>query len=115
MNKCLKLIALFAFASCIVIPAVSAINVSFADPDASVHRDVYIYDAAGTLQGVYNTTSSGVSIAGDSLIVIKPQYTNPLEDPSGFLLGFIGFMQTNVLAIVIFASTMGLVFGLKRF
>lgn len=109
MSKCYKIIALMALILCIVTPAVSAINVSFADPDATVHRDVYVYNAAGTLQGVYNTTSAAVPIVGDSLIVLKPQYSSPLDDPGTWLSNAMSWMSTNVVELAVAFTLIGFI------
>jgi len=103
------IIALIALTS-----SVSAQYVSFADPDSTVHKDIYIYNSTGSLLGVYNTTSSGISIpTSDIVFVLKPQYSNPLDDPGTFLTNAIGFIQTNVLTLVIIGMLGGLLF--KRF
>lgn len=96
-------------------PGVMAQTVSFADPDATVHKDVFIYNASGNLVGVYNTTSNGIEIPSDSdlIFTLKPQYTNPLDDPTTFLAGVIGWLETNALSLLILAGMGGLL--LKRF
>ncbi|RPJ50994.1 MAG: hypothetical protein EHJ95_06135 [Methanobacteriota archaeon] len=112
MNKrflVIMIIALIALTS-----SVSAQYVSFADPDSTVHKDIYVYNSTGSLLGVYNTTSAGISIpTSDIVFVLKPQYSNPLDDPSTFLANAIGFIQTNVLTLVIIGMLGGLLF--KRF
>jgi len=103
------IIALIALTS-----SVSAQYMSIADPDSTAHKDVYIYNSTGSLLGVYNTTSSGISLpSGDFNLVLKPQYSNPLDDPSTFLTGFIGWVQTNALVLIIASMVGALLF--KRF
>lgn len=97
----------------LVLTPVSAINVSFADPDATTHRDVYVYGSDGALDGVYNTTSAGIEITGDSMFVIKPQYSSPLDDPGAFLTAFIGWIETNALVLLLMSMVGALLF--KRF
>lgn len=103
-------------------PCVMAQNISFADPDSTVHRDILVYSVNHTSgqfeeTATYNTTTTGIflsdSNATDLMFVFTPQYTNPLEDPGAFLAGIIGFLQTNVLALVIIGMLGGLLF--KRF
>ena len=97
-------------------PGVMAQTVSFADPDSTVHKDVYMYNSTGTLIGTYNTTSPGISLPENNesvFFVFKPQYSNPLDDPGTFLTSVIGFIQTNVLSLLILAMMAGLLF--KRF
>lgn len=96
-------------------PGVMAIQyASFAEPDTEIHKDVYLYYANGTLQGMYNTTSSLISLPndtdGDFMFVIKPQYTSPLDDPGDFLTGLIGWLQTNILSLLILAAMAGFLF-----
>lgn len=96
-------------------PLVTAIQyVSFAQPDTTVQKDVYLYYANGTLQGMYNTTSAGIAIPndtdGDFMFVIKPQYSNPLDEPGTFLTGAVGWLETNVLSLLILGGMAGLLF-----
>jgi len=106
----IMIIAFVALVSC-----ASAQTVSFADPDSTAHKDVYLYNSSGVLLGSYNTTSTAIDItdAGDVFFVIKPQYSNPLDDPSTFLTGFIGWVQTNALVLIIASMVGALLF--KRF
>jgi hypothetical protein len=90
-------------------PGVMAQTISFADPDATVHKDVYMYNHSGALISTFNTTSSGVTIPGEDIIlVLKPQYSNPLDEPSTFLSNMIGWLETNALALIILAAMAGL-------
>lgn len=98
-------------------PVMAIQYASFAEPDTEIHKDIYLYYANGTLQGMYNTTSSLIALPndtdGDFMFVIKPQYTSPLEDPQDFLTGLIGWLGTNALQLLILAACGGLLF--KRF
>lgn len=96
-------------------PGVMAVQtVSFADPDATVHKEIYMYNASGALLGTYNTTSNGIELpgTGDILFTIKPTYSNPLDDPATFLDNLIGWLESNALALIIIAAMGGLL--LKR-
>jgi hypothetical protein len=112
-----KVILVFLIVSCFLIVSASAQTVSFADPATVNHKDVYLYSANGTLLGLYNTTSTGISLdssaGADVIFTFKPQYSNPLDDPSSFLDGAIGWLQTNVLSLLILGAMGGLL--LKRF
>lgn len=94
------------------IPVSASSSVSFADPDATVHRDILIYYTAnGSLIGSTNTTSSGVALPDEDVIFIfKPQYSNPLEEPSTFLTNSVGWLQTNALSLLILAAMAGFMF-----
>jgi ABC-type sugar transport system permease subunit len=96
-------------------PGVMAQYVSFADPDSTVHKDILVYNSTGSLIGSYNTTSTLIDLtgAGDVIFVMKPEYTNPLEDPSAFLSSLMGWAGTNALSLLILCMLIGLAF--KRF
>jgi hypothetical protein len=102
------LLVLILFAS----PVIASGSVSFADPDATVHRDVLIYFAGnGTLYGTTNTTSNGVALPDeDVMFIMKPQYSNPLDEPGTFLTNAVGWFQTNALSLLILAAMVGFVF-----
>ena len=106
----IMIIALIALVS-----YVSAQYVSFADPDSTTHQGLYLYNASGSLIGSYNTTSTAINITelGDVFFVLKPQYSNPLDDPGTFLTNSVGWFQTNALSLLILAAMAGLLF--KRF
>ena len=105
----------------LIFPGVMAQSVSFADPDATQHRDIYIYYAngsllhnPGSLYGQWNTTSTGIAIPndtdGDLLIVLKPQYTNPLDDPETFADSLYSWFTTNALVLITVGAIAALVF-----
>ena len=98
----------------LIFPGVMAQSISFADPDATQHRDVYIYYANGSLAGQYNTTSTGIAIPndtdGDFMLVLKPQYTNPLDDPATFADSLYSWFTTNALVLITIGAVAALVF-----
>lgn len=105
----------------LVFPGVMAQTVSFADPDSTAHKEVQVYGMNVTtdkweILGSYNTTSTGIVLPNgtDIQFVIKPQYSNPLDDPGTFLTGAVGWLQTNVLSLLILAVMGGFLF-VKRF
>jgi hypothetical protein len=103
------IIALIALVLLTINP-VMASTVSFADPDATVHKDIYLYNSSGTLIGMYNTTSPAITLSENAsyMFVFKPQYSNPLDEPSTFLNSAISWLQTNALALIILAAMGGL-------
>jgi hypothetical protein len=110
-----KVILIFLIVSCFLpISAMAIQYASFAEPDTETHKDVYLYFANGTLQGMYNTTSALIALPndtdGDFMFVIKPQYTSPLDNPGDFLTGAVGWLQTNVLSLLILGAMAGLLF-----
>jgi len=110
-----KIWLIMIIALVMLVSSSSAQLVSFADPDSTAHKDIYLYNSSGMLLGSYNTTSTAINITdvGDVFFVIKPQYSNPLDDPTTFLTGFIGWVQTNALFLVVIGMLCGLLF--KRF
>jgi len=96
----------------LIFPGVTANNVTFADPDATVHKDILIYYANGTLFTTTNTTSTNVALPtdaeGDFLLVLKPQYTNPLEDPGTWVDNAFSFVETNLVSLIAIMFLTGL-------
>lgn len=91
------------------VPGAMAQTISFADPDATVHKDVYMYNNTGNLITSFNTTSTGIVLPSEDIIlVLKPQYSNPLDEPGTFLSSMISWLETNALALIILAAMGGL-------
>ena len=108
------IIALIALLLMAVMP-VQAQNITMSNPDATMERDVVVYTLNGTgaaLYGLYNTTSI-IGLDGDSdyIFVLKPQYSNPLEDPSTFLASMFSFVSTNIIPILILIFLIGVLFS----
>jgi hypothetical protein len=95
-------------------PVVFAQSISFAEPDTITHKDMYMYYANGTLIGLYNTTSTGISLpsasVGDIQFTFKPKSANPLDDPAGFLANFFSWLSANALQLLILGGIGGLLF-----
>ena len=99
-------------------PIVTAVQyASFAQPDTTTQKDIYLYGFNITstkyeILGQYNTTSTGIELPNgtDIMFVIKPQYSSPLDEPGTFLTGAIGWLETNVLSLVILGAMGGLLF-----
>jgi ABC-type glycerol-3-phosphate transport system permease component len=104
------IIALIVLVLLMINPVMASSTVSFADPDATVHKDIYLYNSSGTLLGLYNTTSPAITLSENAsyMFVFKPQYSNPLDEPSTFLNSAISWLQTNALALIILAAMGGL-------
>jgi hypothetical protein len=102
------IIALIALIAFITMP-VQAQTITISTPDATVEKDIIVYYPNGTMYGFYNTTSIIDLDPGlDYIFVLKPQYSNPLDEPSTFLSNMIGWLQTNALALIILAAMGGL-------
>lgn len=91
---------------------------SFAKPDSLTQNDLYLYYANGSLQGLYNTSSTAIAIPndtdGDFLIVIKPQYQTPFDAPAEALTSGLAFMETYWIQIGVAIFLIGLFFAGTR-
>ena len=100
----------------ICVPSVTAVQyVSFAQPDTLTQKDIYLYNASGSLLGLYNTTSTGIELpaSGDVMFVIKPQYSTPLDDPGTFLDSGFAYIETNIIPLIIIMALIGFVLTRK--
>ena len=111
------IIALIALLLMAVMPA-QALNVTMANPDSTMERDVVVYQANLTdvwMYGLYNTTSIIDLDEGYSYIfVLKPQYSNPLDDPLTWLDSTFSYVSTNIIPIVIIIFLIGLLLTRRR-
>lgn len=100
-----------------LVPVVSAVQyVSFAQPDTLTQKDIYLYSANGSLLGLYNTTSSGIELpaSGDLMFVLKPQYSNPLDDPATWLNSLVSWAQSNAVSLLFIAILLGYVISRRN-
>ena len=107
---------LLIFLLLFTIPPVAATQyVSFAQPDTLTQKDIYLYNASGSLLGLYNTTSTGIEIpaAGDVMFVIKPQYSTPLDEPGTWLAATFAYVSTNLAALIIILFLIALLLSRK--
>ena len=107
-TKRLLLIALVLY---LFIPGVMAQNVSFADPDATVHKEILLYNSSGVLLNTVNTTTNDVSMNDVALVVFKPIYSNPLDEPGSWMSNTLSYLTTNVVAIVLAIFLISLLFS----
>ena len=116
-KKQILIIALIALLLMAVMP-VQALNVTMANPDATTQKDVVVYQANVTdvwMYGLYNTTSIIDLDDGYSYIfVLKPQYSNPLDDPLTWLDSTFSYVSTNIIPIVIIIFLIGLLLTRRR-
>ena len=111
------IIALIALLLMAVMPA-QAQNITMSNPDSTMERDVVVYTLNGTgaaLYGLYNTTSI-IGLDGDSdyIFVLKPQYSNPLDEPLTWLDSAFSYVSTNIIPILIIIFLIGLLFRESR-
>lgn len=115
IKKHLMFIALMALILLAITPAQATQTISFASIDGAADRDMYLYNASGTLLGLYNTTSTGIVLPANESVIFtfKPQTANPLTDPAGFLTVAFAFIVTNIIPLVVMLFLVGLLLGRK--
>jgi hypothetical protein len=103
---CLMLLVLMALAA---IPA-QAQTITIAAPGATAQQDVMVYYPNGTLQGVWNTSSTVILDANYSYIFsLKPQTNNLIDNPTDWLVNSaFPWVRTNILAIIIIFACIGI-------
>ena len=110
MKKHIMIIALIALVLLVILPA-QAQTITMANPDNVGQRDIMVYWSNGSLYGLYNTTSIITLDANESYIfTLKPQLSNPLDNPATFLSTIFTFVETNIipLSILIFLAALWL-------
>lgn len=102
-------------------PGAMALTITMSNPDATMQRDIIVYSINETgltnttpLYGLYNTTSI-IDIDPNSsyLFVLKPQYSNPLDDPGTWLSSTFAYVSSNLAAIIIIIFLIGLLLTRK--
>jgi hypothetical protein len=98
---------------CLFVAPASAMTITMSQPGSLSERDVIVYFPNQTMQGFYNSSSVIDLDANTSYIfVLKPLSSNPLEDPSDWLVNSaFPFLQTNVIALVVSFALIGLFFA----
>ena len=120
-QKEILIIALIALLLMAVMPA-QALTVTMSNPDATMERDVIVYAVNDTgianvtgLYGLYNTTSIiDIDENFSYIFVLKPQYTNPLEDPLTWINSAFSYVSTNIIPIVVIIFLIGLLLSRRR-
>lgn len=101
-------ILIFVLVFVVVMP-VQAMTITMANPDATVQRDLIAYWPNGTMYGFYNTTSViNLDTGSDYLFVLKPQYSNPLDEPGVWLASMFSWVTTNIIALIACIFLIGL-------
>lgn len=84
-----------------VIP-INAQTISMANPDNIGQRDIQVFYPNGSFVGLYNTTSVITINPNESYVfMLKPQLSNPLDNPGSFLTNTFAFFETNIIALLI--------------
>ena len=109
------LIALMALILISVFPVQAVQTITMADPSSTSPRDILVYNSSGSLIGLYNTTSIITTDPNTSYIfTLKPQYTNPLDDPVTWLNSMLSYLTTHAIEIIVAAFLLGLFFAGSR-
>lgn len=89
---------------------VLAVNMSISHLGYGPDQDVQLFAPNGTMFGSYNTSSINIPVPNaDYYVVIKPQTSNPLADPTDWLVNQVfPFFQSNVIGIVLCFTFIGL-------
>jgi uncharacterized membrane protein len=114
-------IALLALIVMAVMP-VQAQTITMSNPDATMERDIIVYSVNDTgltnttgIYGLYNTTSIiDIDPNLSYLFVLKPQYSNPLEEPGLWLSSMFNFVVANIAPILIIIFLIGLLLSRRR-
>lgn len=113
-HKFVLTIALLALITMAVMP-VQAMTITMSNPDATIERDIIAYWPNGTIYGSYNTTSIiDLDDGSDYIFVLKPQYSNPLDEPVVWVNSMFSFIGTNILPIFITVFLIGLLLSRRR-
>jgi hypothetical protein len=96
---------------------VQANTITLANPDGTGNRDVMVYYANGTFYGLYNMTSVITTDTTNNsyIFTFKPQGNNLIDDPGDWLTNTaFPYVRTNIIAIVIMAAMLAIVFTRRR-
>jgi hypothetical protein len=112
MQLIIMIIVMVTLACCLFQHA-NAQTVSFASIDGAAERDMYLYNASGTLLGLYNTTSTGITLPANESVIFtfKPQTANIMSDPGDWLSVAFAYVQTNIIAIILILFVTGIILG----
>ena len=111
------IIALIALLLMAVTP-VQALTITMSNPDATMEKDIMVYQANVTdvwMYGLYNTTSIiDIDENYSYIFVLKPQYSNPLDEPITWLENTFSYVSTNIVPIIIIVFLIGLLLSRRR-
>jgi hypothetical protein len=116
INQIMIILIIFALTILVLIQGAQAQTIQMANPENIGQRDIVVYSPNVTsgqieLYGTYNTTSLITTDGNRSYIfTMKPQNSNPLDDPAAFLSTTLNFVITNVvpLTILVFLAALWL-------
>lgn len=105
----LIVVALVTLIFLTTIPAYAQ-TITMSNPGQIAARDIMVYWPNGTLYGYYNSTSViSLTNTSDYIFVMKPVSSNPLEDPTDWLVATaIPFLQSNVIGLIVAMILIGM-------
>lgn len=100
MKPKIIILALLVLIALAIIP-VSSQTILMANPAGIAERDIAVYYPNGTMQGLWNSTSTIVlDNSSDYIFAMKPMQTNPMEDPSAWLATGFAFVASNIIPLI---------------
>ena len=109
-----KIIFLMALLALVLVAPCMAVNMSISDMGFTGPQTIQFY-VNGTLAATYNTTSNGIPLpAQDFILVVKPESSSYLKNPSNLLDEGFGFVETNFIAILFVFFLLGAIGWLGR-
>lgn len=101
MKPKIMIIMLLMLIALAAIP-VQAQTITMANPGSYGERDIAVYNVNGTLQGLYNTTST-ITLDGNESYTFSlvPHSSSPLDDPAEWLGTSFAFISSNAIAIIL--------------
>ena len=81
---------------------VQAQTITMSNPGSYGERDIAVYNINGSLQGMYNTTST-ITLDGNQSYTFSlvPKSSTPLDDPGEWLGTSFAFISSNAIAIIL--------------
>jgi hypothetical protein len=111
-----RFLLLAIFFLTVLSPIVSAVTISFSpvgmDPD-----DLHVYNSTGALIGIYNTSSTAISLSDNQSysILVVPASTNLMGNhPDAWFELFVTKMRENAIGIIVLLFAVGLLIAAYR-
>lgn len=93
------------------IPVQAIQTIQIASPNSISQQDIMVYFYNGTFYGRYNTTSLIPLTDNASFIfTLKPQYSNPLDDPVTWLQTSFAYVETYSTPLILILFLIGLLY-----
>lgn len=101
-HQIIMIILLMLITVLLFVPHVNAQTITMANPDNVGQRDIMVYWSNGSFYGLYNTTSIiTLDANGSYIFTLKPQLSNPLDNPATFIATTFAFFETNMVSLLV--------------